>query len=57
MDADEKIRLKEELERRISLIEQQEDIPIKRMTQRDYMMAGAVILGCLAAVAGGYFLV
>ncbi len=56
MDAEEKTRLKEELERRIALIERQDETPIKRMTPRDYMMTGAVILSCLAAVVGGYFL-
>ncbi len=56
MNTEEKNRLREELERRIILIERQDETPVKRMTSRDYILTGAVILGCLAAVLGGYFL-
>ena len=56
MNTEEKNRLNEALEQRISQIEHQTDIPIKRMTTKDYILAGVVILGCLAAVVGGYYL-
>ena len=56
MDTEEKKEFEKELLSRISQMERGNESAIGRMAGRDYVLAGALVLGCLAAVAAGYFL-
>ena len=56
MDTEEKKEFEKELLSRISQMERGNESASGRMAGRDYVLAGAVVLGCLAAVAAGYFL-
>ena len=56
MDTEEKKEFEKELLSRISQMERGNESAIGRMAGRDYVLAGAVVLGCLAAVAAGYSL-
>ena len=56
MDTEEKKEFEKELLSRLSQMERGNESAIGRMAGRDYVLAGAVVLGCLAAVAAGDFL-
>ena len=56
MDTEEKKEFEKELLSRISQMERGNESAIGRMAGRDDVLAGAVVLGCLAAVVAGYFL-
>ena len=56
MDTEEKKEFEKELLSRLSQMERGNESAIGRMAGRDYVLVGAVVLGCLAAVAAGYFL-
>ena len=56
MDTEEKKEFEKELLSRISQMERGNEPAIRRMTGTDYILVGAIVLGCLAAVAAGYFL-
>ena len=56
MDTEEKNEFENELLSRISQMERGNEPAIRRMTGTDYIQVGAIVLGCLAAVAAGYFL-
>ena len=56
MDTEEKNEFVNKLLSRISQMERGNEPAIRRMTGTDYVLVGAIVLGCLAAVAAGYFL-
>ena len=56
MDTEEKNEFENELLSRISQMERGNEPAIRRMTGTDYILVGAIVLGCPAAVAAGYFL-
>ena len=56
MDTEEKNEFENKLLSRISQMERGNEPAIRRLTGTDYVLVWAIVLGCLAAVAAGYFL-